>query len=974
MIIYAFLSVHSIAFFCDLTSFQLVALPKLSAIRTLLDGLTLALRLQASSPDIICDTASLPFTFTESGQLIPGMAFMQSYSQIHSLVGRDARSSPTLTDPDLILPNNGRNYSPAPLASSPTFNPDLESPPAFENDSFYSHPGGSAAEVGVAKAVVMPFRVKAPPPTTLDASSGYQAYDHGAALSDIYEEESTPKSKRAGSRSPSPDDSSSPVRRSSGQLSKRKLNRLSSKSDSSTESDFDTSKIMTSRLAADLAKPDDDMTDIDGLDSKRNSLVINGEDEIISLNQRAERILANAKKRLTHMEDNLTKARTSVYISPRSSPTQSEQHQPAGGLYRSISLAGDRKGFTRKSKPLYPIVKTVSAGHLRVLSETSVPSGSSRLSQVPEIRSASALEYRGKSDALYGNPTRQHKNGHSPGSSRSYNSPLRVLQEEDGSPSTAKTSPESPRGLGITASDSKEILGHVKRPSGGSPGALQRSTSSASTRSARELREQMSDLKSKITDLKSKAQADRSRRISQQSVRTPSPFTNAAEQWYAGAPEYNEPGSPINANGGVGWSPTRETPALYVSRSPKQDSAYGDDQLQTPQASRFPNEVARSDVNTPHLHRMIPEQKTPDTHETTQAQESPYVDAQGESYEEEDDPVATSEEEQIYLNEALEESLQDAEPEVPPIPDELLDANGEFERHEDRLDAFDYENMFLHSALGNYNGGLRSRSNSDSSVETRRAANLTPPADRDEGSERSTSPEDEAETQEPEPKRAVSRINEEDEPPTPRALLPPQAPWIPKSARSNSMDSISTMATFATATEGNDSEIEEGPDDILNWGNHTYGQRSLDANYNAFSSTSSAPYSNPTLRTSPTNPAGNIPHSPTQYPPSMRNLQSPRQHQPANTVVLMASLITLADPSFQMPSPLPGQISAFSDIDMELVIALLRAVGATCSGILMNERDGEHYEAKLARRRLDAARGVLDGTLGFDEEEQDQEE
>jgi hypothetical protein len=59
---------------------------------------------------------------------------------------------------------------------------------------------------------------------------------------------------------------------------------------------------------------------------------------------------------------------------------------------------------------------------------------------------------------------------------------------------------------------------------------------------------------------------------------------------------------------------------------------------------------------------------------------------------------------------------------------------------------------------------------------------------------------------------------------------------------------------------------------------------------------------------------------------------------------------------------------------MELVIALLRAVGATCSGILMNERDGEHYEAKLARRRLDAARGVLDGTLGFEEEEQDQEE
>jgi hypothetical protein len=899
------------------------------------------------------------------------MAVMQPRSQLHSLVSQDARSSPTLTDPDLILPNNGRNYSPTPLASSPTFNPDHESPPAFDTDGFYTQPGGSIAEVGVAKAVVMPFRTRPPPPTTIGAGSGYQAYDHGAALSDIYEEESTPKSKKARSRSPSPELSSSPTWRPTGQSSKRKSNRLSNKSDSSTESDFDASKIMTSRLAADLAKPDDDMADIDGLDSKRNSLVTNGDDEMSSLNQRAERILANAKRRLTHMEDNLTKARTSVYVSPRASPTLSEQHQPAGSLYRSISLAGDRKGFTRKSKPLYPIIKTVSAGHLRVLSETSIPSGSSRLSHVPETRSASALEYRGKLDALYSSATRQNKNGHSPGSSRSYNSPLRALQEEDGSPSTAKTSPESPRGLGITASDSKESFGHAKRPSSGSPGAVQRSTSSASTRSTRELREQMSDLKSKITDLKSKAQADKSRRISQQSVRTPSPFTSAAEQWYAGAPEYNEPGSPINANGGIGWSPTRETSAAHVPRSPKQDSAFGDGEVDTPQASRFPNEVARSDVNTPHLHRMMPEQSTLDMDQTSQDQETQYEDAQGENYEEEDDPIAASEEEQIYLNEALEESLQDAEPEVPPIPDELLDANGEFERHEDRLDAFDYENMFLHSALGNYNGGVRSRSNSDSSVETRRAANMTPPAERDEESESSSNPEDETELPQPETKRAVSRINEEDEPPTPRALLPPQAPWAANHARSNSLDSISTMATFATATEGNGSDNGDGAEEIMNWGNKSEPQRSPTSKDTAFPSSSHALSSNPTARTSPTNAAGYNPMSTptTRDSPSAKGLQSPRQHQPANTEILMASLITLADPNFRMPSPLLGQSSAFSHIDKELVIALLRAVGATCSGILSNERDGDHYEAKVARRKLDAARGVLEGTLGFEEEE-----
>src|SRR5437764_14317812 len=93
------------------------------------------------------------------------------------------------------------------------------------------------------------------------------------------------------------------------------------------------------------------------------------------------------------MEDNLTKARTSILVSTRSSPIMGE-HQPAGGLYRSISLGGDRKlnqgGYLRRSKPLYPVMKSVASGHSRVFSETSIPSNSVR---VPEIRSASALDY-----------------------------------------------------------------------------------------------------------------------------------------------------------------------------------------------------------------------------------------------------------------------------------------------------------------------------------------------------------------------------------------------------------------------------------------------------------------------------------------------------------------------------------------------------------------------------------------------------
>jgi hypothetical protein len=183
---------------------------------------------------------------------------------------------------------------------------------------------------------------------------------------------------------------------------------------------------------------------------------------------------------------------------------------------------------------------------------------------------------------------------------------------------------------------------------------------------------------------------------------------------------------------------------------------------------------------------------------------------------------------------------------------------------------------------------------------------------------------------------------------------------------------VSTVATFATATEGNGSEDEEGrADEILNWGNNPQ-QRSPTANFTAFPMRSPGLSSNPPTHTTSAAGLGNPPTPPIAHSPSTisQPMSSPRQHQPANTEVLMASLITLADPTFRMPSPLPGQASAFSDIDKELVIALLRAVGSTCSGILTNERQGEHYDAKVARRRLDAARGVLEGVLDFEEEDE----
>ena len=163
------------------------------------------------------------------------------------------------------------------------------------------------------------------------------------------------------------------------------------------------------------------------------------------------------------MEDNLSKARTSFLPSPSLSPNVGD-HKPVGGLYRSISQGGDRRiiqgGSSRKSKALYPAVHTPKSGHTRGSSETSLLSASAVHSRIPEIRSASALEYTsGQSiDSLpYDGSPSAYSNGQSPASAtpRSFHTPLQSLQEETGkSPSTDRTSPsnQTPRGLGITTS------------------------------------------------------------------------------------------------------------------------------------------------------------------------------------------------------------------------------------------------------------------------------------------------------------------------------------------------------------------------------------------------------------------------------------------------------------------------------------------------------------------------------------------
>ncbi|EXJ86049.1 hypothetical protein A1O1_06418 [Capronia coronata CBS 617.96] len=935
------------------------------------------------------------------------MPNVNAYPIPHDLFIQELPPSPTLTNPDMILPYQPIDASsPTPFASSPTLQTSLPVRPDSAVSLGSSQPDHDASiEVGIATTVRMPPRA-APL-----IGAGYDGYEHGAPLSDIGEEE-TPrsrKSRRADNLVRSNAGSPTPAGRPSHMM--RRMSTQSSSSNSSDLGDwedFDTSNIMNERLAADVANVSDD--EMDEPDSRRNSTVAaSPEDEMTLLNEQAERILANARKRLTHMEDHLTKARHSILMLARSSPNASEQHQPAGGLYRSISAAG---ASHRKPRHLYPVVRSSSAAHTRGGSDVS-SAGLKRLSVVPDVRSASALEYGRRQES----PQAQN----SPASNHSFNSPLRVLQEEQDTPSTSKTSPESsvPRGLGINtfaALSKEDISATISSPATAIP-----SSPSAMSSRSKELREQMSDLRARISDLKEKAHADSLRRQSMQSIRNSSPFTDAhtPEQWYTSAPEYKETGSPLNTNAGKGWSPLSTNGGQDWSPSRSKRPVEIQITPVTPQAQTFRNvkqpttddsrllSEARTDKNTPSLHRAVDLKPAGQDDSISIIQESLYEDAAQEFDDEE--PVAASEEEQIYLNEVLEESLQEAEPDLPELVE--LSADGAAERHEDRVDAFDYENMFLHSALGNYTGtGTRSESPSESdssSTATTRVDQNTPTTDDGKGetdtvTDAGTEEEDEEEVGgEEEREEATTPVQEtfptsivEPDPTT--YLAAPVKPWT-KAVRSNSMDSVSTAATFATAAEGDGGAEEEEdndvPSEILQWGNGggagaTTGfplppvspKREVSVPPPPMSPSPSwggrvqqGPSRTPHIVQTPTSVvvSNGMPTPPMQSPGTRFAASSgisqlkPVQpddgvvDHPANTEILMESLVKLADPDFKIAE---GRESVtFSDVDKGLVLDLLRAVGGVCNEILKAEMAHEIRAVKVLRRRLDDSRKLLEG-------------
>jgi hypothetical protein len=291
--------------------------------------------------------------------------------------------------------------------------------------------------------------------------------------------------------------------------------------------------------------------------------------------------------------------------------------------------------------------------------------------------------------------------------------------------------------------------------------------SSVRPTSALDLRTQMDELKGRISSLRERAQEDKVKRLSINSMRTPSPFSTS-EQWYTDGEAYKN--HALSTDAGIGWSPNQSPIALHTDHEfPSSKSSDGKLKPNVPIIHSLETEYAES-------HYQDAEETLDDLEEESRkADEKAILTAHRLSQIQNDVP-AELEDDKENESDGDEQDVESTEGGSEYY--EAVPVLGE--RHEDRADAFDYEHFFLHSAMGSF---TRERSNSFSS-------------------------EDSIETTRPvSPKRPATAVQ------TPQDVE--RSPSLHH--RSQSYDSISSAASFQTAVEGNesDSDNSEGSPDPI---------------------------------------------------------------------------------------------------------------------------------------------------------------
>lgn len=623
-----------------------------------------------------------------------------------------------------------------------------------------------------------------------------------------------------------------------------------------------------------------------------------------------------------------------------SSPTMGRDYQGHGRGFSETQLSG--RPSTAMDRTVSPII-----ANGRIPTKANDPGWTQTLkgSRSDVALGSSYSKQTASRDQLYSNS--------------SPNAGLGILVEDDGS-----THDISARRIS-SGMNSRDVLEASRPPS-----------------RSEDLREQMSTLRSRISSLRERARHDSLCRRSEQNLQQPSPLNNAAsnspELLYASSPTYGSPVLDDRASVSVS-SPRRDVGATLIR-------GYGQDPDQSPiiSGNAFAEQVERQQQQqqqqgfgnlTPEQQDQLDEpraaQHTPSGHRRTpsgtavveaskhryshhqQHKSTDAVDAYGQNkhsgYYQDRNEIGVA-----HDGSSLYEDGESSEAGASIYEDAPTEQQGPVVlAHEDREDAFDYETFFLHSAAATYANrrGSNSSEGSIDSVETARGPAVPPTSDGyDEYGD---------------------NLEAEDEdflPPTPET--PEKLREIERTlgrrnrSRSLSEESVSTLATFATATEGR-STPENGsrePSRATDW-----PIRSPEPGLSSVSRPRTAiPVKRPPARSETSSGADSgislsrRPHSsqdskrPSNFlhsrsplsPPMSPSRHSPALHDPATTIV--DSLLHS-----------PGARRQLGLKDRALLFGLVENLRKVCRGL--QEMEEGCYEGRALRRRLDGARRELEG-------------
>ncbi|KAI1504636.1 hypothetical protein F5X99DRAFT_371590 [Biscogniauxia marginata] len=645
-----------------------------------------------------------------------------------------------------------------------------------------------------------------------------------------------------------------------------------------------------------------------------------------ALSRRAEQILANAKRRLTTMEGNLSRAR--IY-SPTMSMTSGSTPSPT---FTRPTTAVHRDHDPDQSKGSY--------GHTRISSENNI-TGEFK-TDVFAQRSSSALGAAGgyrkplqgsrSADFVRDGPKTNSQDNSIYGS-LSYAKSRPSLHARDQALEPLSEDEVSPGPSSRPSVESARLDTFLSPTFGSFPDAsLKRS---ASATQMRDLKDHMKDLKGRLSTLRDQARADSMKRRSLQSLRTPSPFTHARiEQWYADTAEaggdhskHEDPDSRI-LNAEVSIEKDHDDEPETASEENTESVGIAYENTETPPA----------DLSPPDSRASSPDSNTTPTMSLDEEEVDDMDDMKTEDGYNDDD---TNE---IYdsASESGESSYHDS------VQTQVS--------HEDREDAFDYEHFFLHSAMGTMSQRRLNR----------------------RGSQDSFSSEDSVETTRgPDTSTKTSAVK------------------TGRRSRRDSAGSTSTMESFATATEGRNTRAENTESADEDWEQadqvpertqvetpETPGtaRRAVFASEKSDSSSDRSQFRLSAIRrpqssmaafkhrpsVSSLGSAGTNRSFPLVNPPKTNGgvltpRDSPDQELKQISETLMSETASICDRESIHSGESAAPIDSLLKEDQILVERLVAGLGRCVLGLTESGRAST--ESRLYRRRIEAARRILEGGL-----------